>query len=48
MKKFEHEKWLRFIFVVLTMKTGNTPISGLLQETVLIFPKFLSDRLLGK
>jgi hypothetical protein len=39
MKKFEHGKWLSFIFVVYTMKTGNTPISGLLQENSADFSK---------
>jgi hypothetical protein len=31
------------------MKTGSTPISGLLlSEIMLIFPKFLADTLLGQ
>ena len=40
---------MSFIFVVHAMKTGRTPISGcLLQEIMLIFPKFLADSLLGQ
>ena len=37
------------IFVVHTMKTGSTAISGVLfQEIMLIFPKFLAGSLLGQ
>ena len=40
---------MSFIFVVHTMKTGSTPISGfLLHEIMLIFTKFWVDSLLGQ
>ena len=49
MIKFEHEKWMSFIFEVHAMKAGSIPIPGcLLQEIMLIFPKFLVDSLLGQ